>query len=156
MEPAPFPNRLRSLDLSRNILVYMAQRLHFRLADVIHLVTSNTPSSAMAVYVMLERRMARYRNRQTTENNQTKSTDDELSVSSAKKLTYVCVSWEVRFHVTPNQLLECPRQDTVQRGGVVMTPDFQSSNMGSTPGASIGNRHLFVNTPVVITRSSPQ
>lgn len=35
MEAAPFPNRLRAIDLSQSILVHMAQQLAFQLGDVI-------------------------------------------------------------------------------------------------------------------------
>ena len=60
MEAAPFPNRLRAIDLSQSILVHMAQQLAFQLGDVIRAVTANTPSSAMATYQLLARRVARY------------------------------------------------------------------------------------------------
>jgi len=61
MEAAPFPNRLRAIDLSQSILVHMAQELEFQLGEVIRAVTSNTPSSAMATYQLLQRRWTRYK-----------------------------------------------------------------------------------------------
>jgi len=61
MEAAPFPNRLRAIELSQSLLVYMAQDLEFQLGDIIRAVTSNTPSSSMATYQLLQRRLTRYK-----------------------------------------------------------------------------------------------
>jgi len=61
MEAAPFPNRLRAIDLSQSILVHMAQQLEFQLGDIIRAVTSNSPSTAMATYQLMQRRLTRYK-----------------------------------------------------------------------------------------------
>jgi len=61
MEAAPFPNRLRAIDLSQSILVHMVQQQQFQLGDVIRAVTSNMPSSAMATYHLMQRRVTRYK-----------------------------------------------------------------------------------------------
>ena len=81
MEAAPFPNRLRALDLSQSILVHMAQQLEFQLGDVIRAVTSNAPSSAMATYQLLQRRLTRYKQLQRQ-----LSTDVQITVRTTQFL----------------------------------------------------------------------
>jgi len=85
MEAAPFPNRLRAIDLSQSILVHMAQTLEFQLGDVIRAVTANTPSSSMATYQLLQRRLARYKQLQRH-----LSTDVQITVRNRPRhVTYL-------------------------------------------------------------------
>jgi len=86
MEAAPFPNRLRAIDLSQSILVHMAQELQFQLGEVIRTVTSNTPSSTMATYQLLQRRLTRYKQLQRH-----LATDVQITVRSQNhSLTSLC------------------------------------------------------------------
>ena len=96
MEPAPFPNRLRAIDLSQSILVHMAQELEFQLGEVIRAVTSNTPSSALATYQLLQRRLTRYKQLQRH-----LSTDVQITVRThSRLLTSVAFSQPLSLSVS--------------------------------------------------------
>jgi len=95
MEAAAFPNRLRAIDLSQSILVHMAQQLQFQLGDVIRAVTANSPSSAMATYQLLHRRLARYKQLQRH-----LSTDVQITVSHHHKLSWSLLQQYKHFRAT--------------------------------------------------------
>lgn len=98
VEAAPFPNKLRTLDLSQGILVYMVQRLDFRLGDVMRLVTSNSPSNAMAVYFLLAHRLARYRRQAVT------NSIDRLTMPSSSSAATTRVSSRASSRATEREV----------------------------------------------------
>ncbi|XP_076445732.1 uncharacterized protein LOC143283402 [Babylonia areolata] len=60
MQRAPFPNKLKSNDLSTDILKHMSDTLDFRLGDVIRFVVGNIPSNACATYHLYHRKLQRH------------------------------------------------------------------------------------------------
>ena len=120
MEAAAFPNRLRALDLSQSILVHMAKELEFQLGDIIRAVTANTPSTAMATYQLLQRRLARYKQLQRH-----LSTDVQITV----RITTVCFTMNFfNFLVCPCRYIEGHRYRTCRLQFVLQSPlNFNNS-----------------------------
>lgn len=61
MEPIPCPNRIRTEEISDDILHHMSDFHGYRISDVIKHVTSNMPGPPTAMYHLFKHRLDKYK-----------------------------------------------------------------------------------------------
>ena len=59
--PSKYPNKLRPSDLDGTVLAHIADKMKFRTPEVTQLVIANTPHPYTATYMLLKRKLDKWR-----------------------------------------------------------------------------------------------